>query len=307
MSMSGVFEFGLGATGVGANLQMKSGYAGSFFTGVLATVVATPCTAPFMGTAVGFALGQPALVALSIFTALGIGLALPYVLLPWIPGLLRILPRPGAWMETFKQAMGFLLLGTVLWLAWVLGAQCGAERVVLLFAGLLLVGVGAWVLRRWPEPFAATAIAVVLMLVGALGPAWQAQVQSPAERGAQANSDDDLPWEPFSPQQLAAYRAQGKPVFLDFTAAWCVSCKVNERLVLKTQEVRQRIRELGVIPMKADWTSYDPVITQKLAEHGRSGIPFYVLYGRTPNAPGIELPTVLTTSSVLRTLDQLGK
>lgn len=309
LNLLGVFELGIGLTRLGqltvSENGEKRGYLNAFATGVLATVVATPCTAPFMGTAVGFALGQPAVIALLIFTALGLGLALPYVLLLWIPGMLRLLPRPGAWMETFKQLMGFLLLGTVLWLAWVLGAQGGAERVVALFGGLLAIGVAGWLLRTFSASRVAMGFAIALILAGALGPAYDLAPRPPGQVSAQLASDGDLPWERFSAEKLAAYRRTGQPVFLDFTADWCVSCKVNERLVLRTQEVRDRMRELGVVPMKADLTNYEPEITQALSEFGRSGIPFYVLYGRTPNAAGIELPAVITTGIVLRELDSL--
>lgn len=308
LNLLGVFEIGIGLTRLGQATAGRHGAAGAFATGVLATVVATPCTAPFMGAALGFALSQAAPVALLTFSLIGLGLALPYVLLLWLPGLQRILPRPGAWMETFKQAMGFLLFATVLWLAWVLGGQGGADAVVALLGGLLLVGVAGWVLHRWGEHGrAATVAAAALVLLGVLLPGWQvgtprATAQGPAALKA---ADEDLPWERFTPAQLAAYRRAGKAVFLDFTASWCVSCKVNERLVLRSREVQARIRELGVIPMKADWSTHDPTITSALAEFGRIGIPFYVIYGRDANTPPIQLPAVLSRRSVLSALDQI--
>ncbi len=307
LNLLGVFELGIGLTQIGQVTVGQHGYAGAFATGVLATVVATPCTAPFMGTAVGFALSQAAPAALLIFTCLGLGLALPYLLLPWIPGLLRMLPRPGAWMETFKHAMGFLLFATVLWLAWVLGAQGGADAVVALLGGLLVVGIAGWVLHRWAGRGVATVAAATLVLLGALLPGWGISAAPPSVNpvSGQKISSDDLPWEPFTPERLAAYRRAGKPVFLDFTAEWCVSCKVNERLVLRSQEVRARIQELGVVAMKADWTNQDPAITQALKAFGRSGIPFYVLYARDTNTPPIELSAVISTASVLRALDQV--
>lgn len=308
LNLLGIFEIGIGLTGVGQSVTSRSGYAGSFGTGVLATVLATPCTAPFMGTAIGFAMSQPPASSLLTFTALGLGLALPYLLLIAAPGLLRFLPRPGAWMDTFKQLMGFMLLGTVVWLSFVLGVQSGPEGVTALLAGLLVIGIGAWVLHRFGERRAATALAVVLILTGALGPGWLAHTQDAAATpapGSAATPGDDLAWEPFSPERVEQYRRAGKPVFIDFTAAWCVSCKVNERFVLRTQEVRERFKSLGVIPIKADWTSSDPAITQALAALGRSGVPCYVLYGRDPAAPGLTLPEVLSTGIVLRALDTL--
>lgn len=310
LNLLGIFELGLGLTQLGQVTAERHGYGGAFATGVLATVVATPCTAPFMGTAVGFALAQPALPALLIFSALGCGLALPYLLLLFIPGALRMLPRPGAWMETFKQAMAFLLFATVVWLAWVLGVQGGAAAVVALLGGLLGAGIAGWLLHRWPEQRTAQAAAGLLILLAVAVPIWTLRPveESSAQRsqgaqsaGAQSPSDD-LAWEDFSPEQLALYRRAGRPVFLDFTAAWCVSCKVNELLIIRSPEVRTRLRELGVVPMKADWTNQDAVITQALAEFGRSGVPFYAIYGRSADAPPIQLPEVLTTRIVLDAL-----
>ncbi len=304
LNLLGVFEIGIGLTQLGQVAVGRHGYAGAFATGVLATVVATPCAAPFMGTAVGFALSQPAAIALLVFTLLGIGLALPYVLLLWIPGLRRILPRPGAWMESFKEAMGFLLFATVLWLAWVLGGQTGVDGVVALLGGLLLVGVAGWMLHRWAERRWVTVAAVALMLAGAILPGTQVAIGRSAASQALA-ADGELAWESFSPAKLAAYRSSGKAVFLDFTADWCVACKVNERVVLRSQAVQARLRELGVVTMKADWTSYDPLITKTLAEFGRHSIPFYVIYGRDPKIPPIPLSELLTTGRVLGALEQI--
>ncbi|HRI51634.1 MAG TPA: thioredoxin family protein, partial [Pseudomonadota bacterium] len=306
LNLLGVFEIGIGLTQLGQVAVGRHGYSGAFATGVLATVVATPCAAPFMGTAVGFALSQPAVIALLVFSLLGIGLALPYVLLLWIPGLRRILPRPGAWMESFKEAMGFLLFATVLWLVWVLGGQTGVDGVVALLGGLLLVGVAGWMLHRWAERRWVTVAAVALMLAGAIVPGTQVvAVRSFASPAGAASGDGELAWEGFSPEKLAAYRRSGKAVFLDFTADWCVACKVNERVVLRSQAVQARLRELGVVTMKADWTSYDPLITQTLAEFGRHSIPFYVIYGRDPNIPPIPLSEVLSTGRVLGALEQI--
>ncbi|MFO0575457.1 MAG: protein-disulfide reductase DsbD family protein [Polyangia bacterium] len=313
LSLLGVFDLGLGLTAVGQSLHGRKGHAGAFATGILAVVLATPCTAPFMGSALGFALTQPTLGALSIFTALGLGLALPYLLLVASPGLLRRLPRPGAWMETFKQLMGFLLAGTVVWLAWVLGVQAGVEAVISLLVGLLLVGLAAWLLGRYREGRAATAAATVLVLAGALGPGLLIPVTQPVDpvsgapvggaAGTAARGADE--WQPFSPELVERYRAAGTPVFVDFTAAWCVSCKVNERLVLSAPAVQARFKELGVALLKADWTRADPVITDALRSFGRSGVPCYVLYGRDPTAPPVTLPEVLSPGLVLGALDRL--
>ncbi len=308
LNLLGIFELGIGMTRLGQLGVNRHGYAGAFATGILATVVATPCTAPFMGTAVGFALSQPPVTALLIFSCLGLGLALPYVLLLWIPGLGRLLPRPGAWMETFKQLMGFLLFVTVLWLAWVLGGQAGADAVVALLAGLLLIGLAAWVLHRFEPWRFAPIIAALLVGGGAAIPGFFLARPQLAENtsGAVRNGSEDLPWEPFSSERLAAYRRAGTPVFVDFTADWCVSCKVNERLVLRSSAIRARMATLGVVAMKADWTHEDPIITQALQSFGRSGVPLYVIYGRDSNARAKVLPAVLSTSIVLEALDALN-
>jgi thiol:disulfide interchange protein DsbD len=306
LSLLGVFDVGLGLTAVGQSLHGRKGHAGAFATGILAVVLATPCTAPFMGSALGFALTQPPLGALLIFTALGLGLALPYLLLVAAPALLRRLPRPGGWMETFKQLMGFLLAGTVVWLAWVVGMQAGVEAVIALLGGLLLVGLAAWLLGRYREQRAATVVATLLVLAGALGPGlFVPQPEAPREsaHGAAARGEDV--WQPFSPALVERYRAAGTPVFIDFTAAWCVSCKVNERLVLSAPAVQARFKELGVVLLKADWTRADPVITEALRSFGRSGVPCYVLYGRDPTAPPVTLPEVLSPGIVLGALDNL--
>ena len=324
LNLLGVFELGLRLTQLGqvsadAAERDGGGLVSAFVTGVLATVVATPCTAPFMSTALGFALTQPPLVAVPIFTALALGLALPYVLLTWLPVVRRLLPRPGAWMETFKQGMGFLLLGTVLWLAWILSAQVGSVGVVALMAGLLLVGIAAWILHRWSDAKGALIASGVLILLGALAPGTlpflQAEPSATAvthgasdPRPARSAAKGDAPalvWEPFSPERLAAYRQAGTPVFLDFTAEWCVSCKVNERLVLQSSAVRQRLHERGIVTMKADWTRYDPQITEALAAFGRSAIPFYAVYGRDPKRAPAELPAILTPRIVLSAIERI--
>lgn len=317
LNLLGVFEVGLGLTQLGqvsADVAERDrrGYFAAFVTGVLATVVATPCSAPFMSTALGFALSQPPLLALPIFTALALGLALPYVLLTWLPGLHRLLPRPGAWMETFKQVMGFLLLGTVVWLAWVLAAQVGGIGVVALLAGLLVLGFAAWLLRRWSEQRAVMLLGFALIALGTIAPGSLASQLAPAPTNVTASAGaaakpaakDDLVWEPFTKESLAAHRAAGHAVFLDFTAEWCVSCKVNERLVLQSETVRRRLRDSGMVMMKADWTSYDPRITEALAEFGKSAIPFYAVYARDGRRPPSELPALLTPSLVLDAIER---
>ncbi|WP_077034269.1 protein-disulfide reductase DsbD [Pelomonas sp. KK5] len=291
LSLSGLLEVGASAAGLGAGLAEKPGVAGSFFTGVLAAVVATPCTAPFMGAALAYALAQPAPELLAVFLSLGLGLALPYLLLSWWPLLQRWLPRPGPWMEVLKQALAFPMYGAAIWLVWVLAQQAGAGGVLTALAGMLALGFAAWLrmaLRpgRWREGLAA--LVLVATLAGgvvALRPA------PPAGEAAQA----------YSPERLAALRAEGKPVFVNLTAAWCISCLVNERVALARPEVREAFERGGVHYLKGDWTRQDARITALLAEHGRSGVPLY-LYFPPGGGEAAVLPQLLTPAIVIDAL-----
>ncbi|MBI4396640.1 MAG: thioredoxin family protein [Elusimicrobia bacterium] len=300
LSFAGVFEIGTSLTVLGRFNRRAAGTS-AFFSGVLATVVATPCTAPFMGAALGYALVQPSAVALLIFTALGMGMAAPYSLLVLWPGLARWVPRPGPWMDALKQGMGFLLLGTTVWLLWVLGRQAGAEVMTGVLGAFWLIALGAWVLRRWATPARsnetrnlARVIGLLLILGG--GAAGILMSSRPT-----AGSPSGLAWESYSPERLSELRRSGHPVFVDFTAAWCITCQVNERTALQDRNVVDRFQSLGVVPLKADWTTYDPVITRALRDHGRSGVPLYVFYGRD-GEPGKVLPALLTPGAVMRAL-----
>ena len=285
--------------GVGNQLAAAGGYRGAFFTGVLATVVATPCSAPFMGAALGYALVQPAAVALAVFTALGLGLALPYLVLAFVPALGSRLPRPGRWMETLKELLAFPLLGTVVWLTWVASVQGGPAAVAGILTILVLLGLVAWVGARWPGRWSGAA-GVVVVGVALLVAASIERVDAPA-RAATSESG----WEPYSSARLGELLAQGRPVFVDFTAAWCVTCQVNERLVLARPEVRDKMQALGVVAVRADWTVPDPDITRALQQFGRDGVPLYVLYSGRENDPPRILPQILTTEVVITELDQL--
>ena len=300
LSLAGQFDLGLSMTNAGDSLTRKQGFTGSFFTGVLATVVATPCTAPLMGAAIGFALAQPAWITFAVFTALGLGLALPYLLLSANPAWTRVLPRPGAWMETLKQLTAVPLFLTVIWLTWVYGrlysgssaASTGGlavDHLAKLMIGFLLVAVAGWALAKWPARWGSVGVAVVLG-VAALG----VTLYQP--------KDTLLTWAPYTPETLAAARAAGHPVFIDFTAAWCLSCQVNERLVLRSKDVQEKFSAGKVTLLKADWTQYDAGITKELADVGRSGVPTYVLYPGTANAEADVLPEVLTKGIVLDAL-----
>lgn len=307
----GVFEVGVGLTTVGGEAMRRGGLVGSFFTGVLATVVATPCTAPFMGSALGVALAQPAAVALLIFTALALGMAAPYLLLAAAPQLLRFVPKPGAWMESFKQFMGFLLMGSVVWLLWVLGLEVGVDGLALMLGVLVMIGLGGWIWGRWggydrtplTRRIALTTATVVIVGSAAAGVDAVRRLPPPTAAAVGASTGKNgagIQWETFTPARVAELRRAGKPVFVDFTAAWCLSCKANEKVALETDEVRAEIARRGIVMVKADWTNRDENITRALAEFGRSGVPLYVFYPPNGGEPKV-LPEVLTPGLVLET------
>jgi thiol:disulfide interchange protein DsbD len=307
LSLSGVFTIGGSVTGVGSSLAGRSGYTGSFFTGVLATVVATPCTAPFMGGAIGFALTQPTPALMAVFLSLGLGLALPYLLLSTWPALQRWLPRPGPWMERVKQVLAFPMYGAAAWLVWVLAQQAGIDAVAAALGGMVLVAFAAWtydtargargaLARRSGLALAGLAL---LVAVGGSGLA----VQSSADQGAQvlasSGAKADGGWEPYSTDRFDALRAQGQPVFLNFTAAWCITCLVNERVALSKPPVAAAFKAQGITYLKGDWTRQDPQISQVLERFGRSGVPLYVYYPQGLDSKPVVLPQILTPELVV--------
>jgi thiol:disulfide interchange protein DsbD len=308
LGLSGFLVIGGRLTGVGHGLAARPGYAGSFFTGALATVAATPCTAPFMGVAVGYALTQPPAAALAVFQALGLGLALPFLVLSLIPTWRRLLPRPGPWMTRLAQVLAVPLYASVAWLVWVLSQQVGPAGLALVLGGLLLIGFAVWLRHaaRTAGPgrrrtVAAVAVASVAAAI-ALAPLAAA---SPPASGAGAGG---ARWEPFSPQRLADLRAQGTPVFVNFTAAWCITCLVNERVALSSPAVAEAFTRRGVVYLKADWTNRSAEIAAVLDSFGRSGVPLYVVYrGRADRSPGPEprvLPQILTEGIILDAIDK---
>ncbi|HEY4048723.1 MAG TPA: thioredoxin family protein [Acidobacteriaceae bacterium] len=310
LSLAGMFEIGLTVTSAGSSLAAQRGYAGSFFTGVLAMIVATPCTAPFMGAAIGFALAQSALVAFGVFTALAIGLAAPYLLFTLNPSWTRVLPRPGAWMEIFKQFTAVPIFATVIWLVWLFAQAAGANAMLGLLTAFLVLAVAGWILGRWPARRSASLAALLVIAIAVAVPLYVMRVFMTPERVSASSANAEVSrggnqdvWQPFSQVALDKYRAQGRPVFVDFTAAWCLSCQVNERVVLDRTDVRQRLRKSGIVLMRADWTRHDEEIAQALNKLGRSGVPTYVLYA--PGAPAQVLPEVLTPGIVLSALNEL--
>ena len=296
----------------GHALAARSGYVGSFAAGALATVAATPCTAPFMGAAVGFAVTQPWPTALLVFEALGLGLALPYLLLSFVPAWSRFLPKPGRWMERLKELLAFPLYASAAWLVWVVSQQAGPYGVGAALAGIVLIGFAAWLHRSLGSAGAlwrgaatwSIAALLPLLIVGivALGPLGAGTRSSAPEAVA-----GGIDWEPFSPERLDGLRASGKPVFVNFTAAWCVTCLVNERVALRSAVVADAFAKKGVTALKADWTSRDPAISRMLGSLGRSGVPLYVLYrpGAGADAVSTLLPQILTEGAVIDALDKI--
>jgi thiol:disulfide interchange protein len=314
LSLAGQFDIGLSLTSAGGSLAEKHGYAGSFFTGVLATVVATPCTAPLMGAAVGFALAQPAIIAFAVFTALAVGLALPYVLLSWQPAWARLLPKPGSWMEVLKQLTAIPLFATTIWLVWVYGQLFapgeGVSQIAFLLTGFLVLAIAGWALGRWPAKRGSRLAAVALIVLAVGVPLRQIRLARrnaltsavAANSSAAASISGPLVWQPYSEETIAEARAAGRPVFIDFTAAWCLSCQVNERLVLKSPEVQGEFRTRNFALLRADWTNEDDAITKKLASLGRAGVPTYVIYPAAQTGVGDVLPELLTKDIVLKAI-----
>ncbi|MCB9504322.1 MAG: thioredoxin family protein, partial [Deferribacteres bacterium] len=268
LSLFGVFEIGTSMTSVGGRMDRGSGLGGSFWSGVAATVVATPCTAPFMGSALGYALTQPVWAAMLIFTFLGFGMSAPYLILASSPKLLKFVPKPGRWMESFKQFMGFFMMATVVWLAWVLGNQTGVDGIAVLLFALLFIGVAGWLYGRWATPVAApkirriaTTIAFLFTIAGIYFGIANTQDLAPSSMNSVVSGE--VKWQPYSDARLAELQQNQQPVLIDFTASWCLSCKVNERVAF-TEAVGKKIEELGIVPLKADWTNRDPVIAQAL-------------------------------------------
>jgi thiol:disulfide interchange protein DsbD len=307
LSLSGVFSFGDSVAGVGSELAAKDGYAGSFFTGALATLVATPCTAPFMAAAVGFAITQPWYVSFVVFEAIGVGLALPYLALSFSPSARRFLPKPGAWMNSFKQVLAFPVYGTAVWLAFVLSSEAGSIGITAALAGLVLIGFAAWLYEavrlgegrsRWAG-LAASAIAVVAAL---------ALVEIPSETAGasaatpEATTAGGIPWQPFSQAKLDSLKAAGTPVFIDFTADWCITCKVNERVALTDPAVKDAFAAQGIVALKGDWTRRDGEIARVLEANGRAGVPLYLFYAKGPGDKPTILPQILTADVVLQAL-----
>jgi thiol:disulfide interchange protein DsbD len=317
LNLSGLFEVGASLQGAAGSsrLAARSGLVGAFFTGVLAVVVAAPCTAPFMAGAIGFALTQGPAAALLIFTFLGLGLAAPFTALAFSPGLTRRLPRPGPWMERLKQALAFPLYGTAAWLAWVFVIQAGTQALAFLFAAAVAVAFAGWLYGlaqraslsggkpRLSLALAAFSLigAVALIVAGSRLPAPSTSAATPVASGS-----EELPSEPFSPARLAALRTEGRPVLVNFTAAWCITCQVNDRAALSRPAVAQALKAAHGVYMVGDWTNRDGVIAKALAEQGRAGVPLYLVYG-VGGRDAVVLPQLLTEGAVVAALETAAK
>ncbi|MES0874856.1 protein-disulfide reductase DsbD family protein [Sinimarinibacterium thermocellulolyticum] len=291
LSLSGAVNFGVGLMNLGSGLTQQPGLVGAFFTGVLAVVVASPCTAPFMGTALGYAMTQPAWIALLVFATLGLGLALPFLLLGWFPALARYLPKPGAWMERFKQLMAFPLYLSVVWLLWVLVRQTDAQALARVLLGLVAIAFALWL---WASRGVVASTLKLAALAGAF-----ALALMPAQGGGSAPTPSAA-YEPWSSERVAELRADGRTIFVDFTADWCLSCKVNERVALKSAKVQRAFAEHNVALLVGDWTRADPLITAELARFGRNGVPLYLVY--VDGGEPVVLPQLLTPEIVLASL-----
>ncbi|MEE2913709.1 MAG: protein-disulfide reductase DsbD domain-containing protein [Pseudomonadota bacterium] len=307
LSLSGYFEIGGSLMNLGSGLAEKGGYAGSFATGVLATVVAAPCTAPFMAGAIGFALTQNTGVVIVIFLALGIGMAIPYVALCYSPALMERLPRPGAWMVILKEALAFPMFVSTVWLLWVLSQQTGADGLLAVLLGLVTLAFGIWLFRHLPANSVgrgAVSFLAVASIVTALAlTAVEGTVGGvPTAGRAVAAGDGPIP-ETYTADRLAKLRTAG-PVFVNFTAAWCITCKVNEQVALSSSELADAFADAGVAYLKADWTNEDPLITRALADYGRSGVPLYLLYAQGEERARV-LPQVLTKAIIIGELSTL--
>lgn len=316
LNLFGVFEVTLGgrAAGAATALTARHGYPGAFFNGVLATILATPCTAPFLGAALAFAFTQPAWVTVLVFLFVGLGLAAPFVVLCWQPAWLKLLPKPGPWMERFKVAMGFPMLATAVWLFWFTAPRFGKNGVLWLGLFLVVVALAAWIWGEFVQRGArrrglAMALAAAFLAVGYFyllegKLRWRTQVAGASAEGTIQHSPDGIAWQVWSPEAVEAARAAGHPVLVDFTADNCLNCQVNKATSLEIKETREKLKQINAVAFLADFTDNDPRIARVLQQYQRAGVPLVLVYPKDPAAPPIVLPPILTPKIVLDALDK---
>lgn len=302
LTLSGFIQLRGRFSSSGQALTEGSSYRASFFTGALATVVASPCTAPFMGGALGFAVTQSAPLALLVFATLGLGMAAPFLLLAYFPALSRHLPKPGQWMETLKQLLAFPLYLTAVWLLWVVGRQTGSDTVVALIAGALGLALAVWLWQHRPTRVLQKLLAV-LALLAALLPLANLNSSDPAERPSQAALEHQ--WQPYTPARLQQLLDSGTPTFVNLTADWCITCLANEKIALDTDTTQRAFAAAGIVKLKGDWTHYNAEITHLLAEFDRNGVPLYLLYSGKKNAPPVILPQILREQTIIDAINAL--
>lgn len=323
LSLFGVFEFGIGMASYAQDLDLQAKESqettsqkhlltASFFSGVLATFVASPCTGPLLGSALGFTATLHPAYAFAVFTALGLGMAFPYFVLSCFPVLLRILPRPGRWMVTFKQFMGFFMLATVFWLIWVLDAQVPNLPTVILLISLFALSIGLWIYGTWGTPDRSKVVRAIARILAFIAIVWGSyfflknvheakKIQPTTQEKEQKNLPPGKEWEPFSRERLQELQKQNIPVFVDFSAKWCLTCQTNA-IIFELPEVKKAFVRYGVVKMLADWTSGDPEITDFLRSLGRNGVPVYAVYSKKGDEPPLLMPEIVTPDMVIEAL-----
>lgn len=295
--LSGRYSLGSSFSGIGQKLTEGHSLKSSFFTGALACIVASPCTAPFMGGALGYAITQPAHISLGIFAALGFGMALPFLLLSYYPSLSRHLPKPGQWMETFRQFLAFPLYLTALWLLWVLGRQAGSDAIILLGTGAVALAFAIWLLQLSPPSTWRRLLALAMLLLALLPFSKISSLNSPPVSPLDSSS-----WQPYTEQRLQQLLDNNTPVFVNLTADWCITCLANEKAVLSRASIEAAFEQAGVVKIKGDWTNYNAEITQLLNRFGRNGVPLYLLYSGREGEPPVILPQILSEKTLQNAL-----
>jgi thiol:disulfide interchange protein len=303
LNLLGVFEMGTSLMGVGGKLADQGGTGGAFFTGLLAAFVGAPCVGPFMAPAVGVAVTQSAPIVVLVFLVIGFGLAAPLLLLSFTPALAKLLPKPGKWMATFRQVLAFPMFLTAVWLLWILAGQSGSDGVILVVAGATLLGFGIWLAKTIGGKTPGRVIASLVILAALIGPAAVSASIKPPAGGDTASLASEVGAEPWSPERVAELQGEGRVIFVDFTARWCATCQVNKRLAIDSAQVQKAFSANKVAFLVADWTNRDAVIAEELAKHDRAGVPLYLVYPASGDAPEV-LPQILSSGLIAKAVRQ---